>query len=72
MSYIKKANVIVVKLSYIDLVLKCHDNRFKNGKALAFSDVKKWYFDQIQDGRRIDTKKGAKKLIFGQFLLLKY
>ena len=37
----KKQNVIVVKLSYIDLVLKFHDNRLKNGKALAFSDVKK-------------------------------
>ena len=40
-AYIKKVNVILVKLSYIDLVLKFHDNRLKNGKALAFSDVKK-------------------------------
>ena len=72
MSYIKKSNVILVKLSYIDLVLKFHDNRLKNGKALAFSDVKKWYFDKIQDGRRIDSKKGAKNFFLGQILLLKY
>ena len=37
---LKKSNVILVKLSYIDLVLKFHDNRLKNGNALALSDVK--------------------------------
>ena len=35
-AYIKKANVILVKLSYIDLVLKFHDHRLINEKALAF------------------------------------
>ena len=58
--YIKKANIILVKLSYIDLVLKFQGNRLKNEKALAFWNLAIFRV-KIQDGRHFHGNKGANK-----------
>ena len=58
---LKKSNVILVELSYIDLVLKFQGNRLKNEKALAFWNLAIFRV-KIQDGHHFHGNKGAKKM----------